>query len=166
MYIAVQEVNKEMVVCLVEEFGADVNLVTERGLTPLMACVYTEAREDRPIPAEKWRERNAQASILEYGTAEEISRDFGASAEHIAYLESRQESIVETLTAMVQDSRSSQIAWMCSSARRIAKWYLGQCIRSTASGAWRRRLARRCEVAFPSWLYNSVSVAKLPGFDN
>jgi hypothetical protein len=80
------------VVCLIEELGADVTLVNERGITPLIAA---SARKHEMIARYLLKNgANAQASLLlEYGTctAADVSRskEFGGSAEQTAYLEAR-----------------------------------------------------------------------------
>jgi hypothetical protein len=73
--------------CLVMEFGADVNIAATDGSTPLMV-----AAEHKHTDIVVWLTKhgaNSQASHPRIGTAADISKANGASAEQTAYLEVR-----------------------------------------------------------------------------
>jgi ankyrin repeat protein len=52
LYIAAQMGNKELVVCLVEEFGADVNQTGKNGSTPLM--IASAGKHVKIVPSDTY----------------------------------------------------------------------------------------------------------------
>jgi hypothetical protein len=86
--IAAQNGNKEMVVYLVEELGADVNKAALHGETPLMLA--SSKKHEKIVRYLLKNGADAQASAYGLdGTAANISKWYGASAEQTAYLEAR-----------------------------------------------------------------------------
>jgi ankyrin repeat protein len=85
--IAAGKGDLDMMRCLVKELGADVNQATHDGRTPLMHASFMKHEH-----VVVWLLKNgadSQVSSNKFSTAVEISRLFGASAEHTAYLEAR-----------------------------------------------------------------------------
>jgi hypothetical protein len=85
--MAAQEGHMSVMQCLVKECGADVNQAMHDGATPLMV-----ASAHKHTEVVVWLIKygaNAQASRQHSGTAADLSRDTGASAEQTEYLEVR-----------------------------------------------------------------------------
>jgi ankyrin repeat protein len=87
LLMAAFEGNLDVVQFLVEELGADVNQGAHDGRTPLSA---SSAGKHQSIAAYLIKKgANPQASDPAFGTAADVSRRFGASANQIAYLEAK-----------------------------------------------------------------------------
>jgi ankyrin repeat protein len=87
LYIPAQWGILTVVQCLVKELGADINQARLNESTPLMAA--SAAKHMEVVVWLIKHGADAQASQLISGTAADISRDFGATAEQTAYLEAR-----------------------------------------------------------------------------
>jgi ankyrin repeat protein len=87
LIIAVLNGHLSVVRCLVDEIGADVNLANEGGLTALMVAA---SNKHHKIAAYLMRHgEDSQATIPTLGTAADVSKIRGASAEQTAYLEAK-----------------------------------------------------------------------------
>jgi ankyrin repeat protein len=87
LYIAAQEGHLSVVLCLVKECGADINKTALDGCTPLMT-----AAAHKHMEVVVWLIKHGadtQAPAPTGGTAADVSRERGASAEQTAYLEAR-----------------------------------------------------------------------------
>jgi ankyrin repeat protein len=87
LFLAARSGHLAVVKCLVKELGADVNKAANEGSTPLMTA---SAFKDTEVVV--WLSKHgadAQALHHESGTATDISRGTGASAEQTAYLVAR-----------------------------------------------------------------------------
>jgi ankyrin repeat protein len=87
LFMAAFNGQMEVMGYFVEERGADVNQATHDGSTPLSAA---SAGQFKKLAAWLIKEgANPQASDLTFGTAADVSRNFGAPAEQTAYLEAK-----------------------------------------------------------------------------
>jgi ankyrin repeat protein len=87
LFIAARFGHLSVVQCLVKELGADIHQGDNRGGTPLMA-----AANRKHADVVKWLVKagaNPNTSIDHWGTAADLSKEAGASAEQTAYLEAK-----------------------------------------------------------------------------
>jgi ankyrin repeat protein len=87
LHIAVQKGYLAIARCLVKECGADINNSRQDGVTPLMVAAKNK-HEDVVTFLVKYG-ANAQVAAPAFGTAAEVSRRAGASAQQTQFLEDR-----------------------------------------------------------------------------
>jgi hypothetical protein len=73
--------------CLIEEFGADVNLSAHDGITPLM--IAANKKRYKVVAYLMRHDADPQICSPEYGTAVDVAKMDNASTELIAYLEAK-----------------------------------------------------------------------------
>jgi ankyrin repeat protein len=121
LFMAAFNGQMEVMRYFVEERGADVNQATHDGSTPLSAA---SAGKFKKLAA--WlikKGANPQASDLTFGTAADVSRNFGASAEQTAYLEAKMHcSYPGCSGAGIKKCTGCKKARYCGQQCQLAHW--------------------------------------------
>jgi hypothetical protein len=87
LFMAAQDGLLAIVQCLVKELGADVNLTRKDGATVLMVAAHE--KHHRMVAYLMRHGADPQATAPRFGTAANVSKTDGASAEQTAYLEAK-----------------------------------------------------------------------------
>jgi hypothetical protein len=120
LIIAAQRGNLSAVQCLVKELGADIHQADKKGGTPLMAASHYKHSS-----VVKWLIKagaDPQASAP-WGTAADLSKEAGASAEQTAYLEAKTHcSSPECSGAGILKCTGCKNARYCGEPCQLAHW--------------------------------------------
>jgi ankyrin repeat protein len=120
LFEAAQQGDMALCHCLVEQLGADVNVVTHYGLTPLMTASVFEHKMIAKYLIKHGA--NPQASS-NFGTAADASDLFGAPAHQTAYLEAKAHCAHPGCTgAGLQKCTGCKRARYCSQQCQVAHW--------------------------------------------
>jgi hypothetical protein len=133
VFSAAQVGHLKVVRCLVKEFGADINIASTDGRTPLMA-----AAEKKHHEVVVWLTKhgaNSQASHPLGVFAADMSRMHGASVEQTAYLEARTHCAKSGCSgAGLKKCAGCLVIFYCGKKCQVAHWpaHRAECAKTVA----------------------------------
>jgi ankyrin repeat protein len=132
LLVAAQQGDFAVVRCLVKDLGADINQTVYDGATPLMIASYNKHADIVKWLIKEGADLRAEAK---WGTAANISKTYGASAEQIAYLEAKEHcSNIGCSGAGLMKCTGCKQARYCGEPCQLAHWkaHKGDCRRWSA----------------------------------
>jgi hypothetical protein len=121
VYFAAENGHLNVLKCLVDELGADINTGSLQGFTPLMVASKNQNNE-----VVRWLLKNganAQMKQINVGTAADVSKSFGAPAEQTSYFEARTHCANPGCRgAVLKKCASCMEVYFCSKECQVAAW--------------------------------------------